>query len=447
MRPSARATLGLASYASLVAATCAGSAESPVGIVEVRPAAAYNNGKIDLVIQGGPFRPAYDIDTGEGRAATQMGAFTAYLTPRSPIGPRVAFDSLTWLNTTALAASLRAGVPPGVYDVEVLDPRGTLAELPEGFVSLGRDEIPPIVTILEPEGGTVVNPSAEVPVAFSASDAPGTLRSMTWTVSSPGIAPLTGSCDAIGPADMQRTCRFVFVVPQQLPTAQVLNVNVAAKDAAGNDGFAVTTLAVGRAPKITSFSPEEGPAQGGTEIKVIGDNFLPGTQVLVGGLPIEPGGGTVVDEHLIVGTTPAHDAGVFPVVVRTGGLSVKAPKTFHFVGAPLVLAVSPTSGPPAGGTPVTIVGRAFREETKIRFGSDFGSSQPLLCPILVGPNRIQGYVPAGVGAVSIFAADPVSGTAERVLAYTYLSEDSPPDKAADASVMEPPCLSADGGVP
>lgn len=447
MRTPARAGIGVASVAALsamstLAATCSGTAEPAVGVGAVVPSSAYNDGNIELVIQGGPFRPAYDIDTSAGSATTQRGAFAAYLTPHDFEGPRVAVDSLTWLGPSALAATLRPGIPAGTYDVAVIDPRGALAELPKAFSSLGSDVTPPSVKILGPQGGTIVNPTAEVPVAFSASDSPGTLAVMRWTVSSPGITPLTGTCP-VGPSVTQSTCQFVFVVPQPLLGGQPLNINVSAKDAAGNEGLDVTTLAVGLPPKVTKFLPTEGPAQGGTDITVEGDDFITGTQVLMGGVPIEPGGGTVMDPHHITGRTPIHDPGLFPVVVRTGGASAKADGNFLFVAAPVVLAVSPPSGPTSGGTAVSVVGKGFREATSLRFGSDFGTAAPLLCATLVSPNRIQGYLPPGAGAVSIFALDPVSGTSERPLAFTYLSEDSPDG----SSLAVPPCLAADGGAP
>jgi hypothetical protein len=442
MRIPARAWLGVASVGSLLGATCAGTPEAAIGVSSITPAVAYNNHKIELVIHGGPFRPAYDIDTGDGRAATQQGAFTAYLAPKALGGQRVAVNRLTWLSTTALAASLREDVPQGVYDVVVLDPRGVAGELEEGFSSLGRDTTPPNIPTLEPDEGTVVNPSAEVPVVFEAEDAPGTLSTMRWTVSADGVDSITGTCP-LGPNTTDYTCRFVFAVPPRLRSGDILKLDVEAVDAAGNSYRDGRTLAVGIAPVVRFVSPLEGPADGNAEIAVEGDNFIPGTQVLVGGVPIEPNGGTIRDEHHIVGKTPAHDPGVFPIFVRTGGVSVKAPEPYTFVAQPLVLAVTPTSGSPAGGTFVTIVGKGFRDDTEIRFGSGFATTAfPLLCPVHVGPNRIEGYAPPGDGLVSIFALDPVSGTSERPLAFTYLTEDSP-----DASPpMTPPCL-ADGGLP
>jgi hypothetical protein len=443
MRTPARATLGVASVATLLAATCSGGTETVISVSAVTPASAYNNQKVDLVIQGGPFRPAYDIETDDGKATTQLGAFTAYLAPRG-IGPRVAVDSLTWLSTSALAATLRADVPPGLYDVEVVDPRGAFAQLPKGFESLGRDEQEPVVHILGPADGTIVNPSAEVPVSYEADDELGTLDSMHWTVSSPGAAPLTGTCP-LNPNATQSLCRLVFVVPPTLKSGASLIVNVDAIDVAGNKGRDQRTLSVGLPPIVSEVSPQEGLTEGGDEIAIEGQNFIPGTQVLLGGALIDPNGGTVVDEHLIRGKTPPHEPGTVPVVVRTGGASVEAKQRFTFRAKPSVLAVSPNSGPPAGGTPVAVVGKGFRKETVISFGDQFETSLPIQCPTLVSANRIEGFAPPGLGAVAVWAADPVSGTGSQLdLAFTYLTEDSPDG----SSVAAPqPCPGPDGGIP
>jgi hypothetical protein len=437
MRISGRATLGVA---SLFATTCSGSTEPAVGVSAVAPASAYNDETVSIVIEGGPFRAAYDIDTSAGRAMTQLGAFTAFLSPTAPSAQRVAVESLTWLSPSALAAVLPSHIAAGVYDVEVRDPRGALALLPQGFVSLGPDVTPPMLSIVEPASGTVVNAGAEVPVAFSADDGPGRLDSMRWQVSSPDIDTLSGTCP-LGPDAQQATCRFVFVVPRPAQMGQALNVIVEATDGAGRVGRAQTTLAVGVAPKVTGFSPIEGPAVGGTTITVTGDNFISGSQILVDGLPLWPQGGTVTDNgRTISGTTTAHGPGLFPLAVQTGAIVVKAAAAFEYVGQPQLRAVSPSSGPPGGGTLITIVGKNFRErKTIFGIGPDAESAVELGCLVYVSPNRVQGYAPPGAGAASIFAHDPVGGDDVLPIAFTYLSDDSP-----DAATGAPAC---DGGPP
>src|SRR3954451_17102522 len=92
----------------------------------------------------------------------------------------------------------------------------------------------------------------------------------------------TGFCP-LGPVGGDVACRFVFTAPRPLHPGQPLNVNISAKDAGNNWGKAVTTLSLGVAPVVTKVSPVEGSAAGGREIVVEGDNFIAGTQLVVGG--------------------------------------------------------------------------------------------------------------------------------------------------------------------
>jgi len=425
MRLPARASLGVG---SLLVASCAGSPEPAVTIMTVTPAAAYNDGKIALEIQGGPFRPAYDIDTTAGTAVQQLGAFTAFLTPDTPGQQEVAVDALMWISASQIEAVLLPGITAGPYDVIVRDPRGSLARLPRGFTSLGGDETAPRLSIVEPTPGTIVNPQAEVPVAFEADDGAGLLALLTWTVSLGGAQTLQGTCP-LEPNAQKTTCRFNFVVPEPQVTPQTLTVIVSAVDDASNVGAAQTTLAIGLAPQVDDVSPVLGPATGGSVVTVTGANFISGTQVWVGDALLEPGGGTQIDAQTIRGTTPAHDPGSFAVTVQTGAKSVTAMQSFLFVGRPQVLVVSPTSGPPAGDAPLTIVGRNFRDrgQTKLYMGA-IEAGKELPCAF-VSVDRYQCTTSAGTGTVSIIADDPVSGSGELEEAYVYLDGDAgaPPD--------------------
>jgi hypothetical protein len=446
-----RARLGVAArvvagcaVVAVVAVGCRDSTEPQVTVSAVMPAAAYSGAPISFVIQGGPFRPVYDIDTSTGRSTLQLGAFTAFLSPAGGNGllEPVAVDSLTWVSTSQLAAILPGTIAAGPYDVEVRDPRGGLALLPSGFMALGVDHTLPVVEIAEPLSGTIVNAGAEVPVAFAADDGLGHIASMGWTIATSDIQR-SGTCP-VGPNLQHATCRFVFVVPSPTQLGQPLNVDVSAVDTSNNPMHAQTTLAIGLPPVVETFSPFEGQAVGGTQVSVSGDNFIAGTQVLVGGALLQPNGGTIMNAHLIQGTTAAHDPGPSTLTVRTGAISVDAPGPFNFIARPEVRAVMPNSGPLAGCTPITIVGKYFRDrQTSVWFGSDTSSGAQLLCMNYISPNRIEGFTPPGVGAVSIFAGDAVSGVGQLPLAFTYLDVDTP-----DAGPPSPSaCDACAGGTP
>ncbi|HEX4403305.1 MAG TPA: IPT/TIG domain-containing protein [Polyangia bacterium] len=446
MRTPGRASLGVASLsAGALVLSCAGSTEPPVAVTGVMPVAAFNDATVSIVIEGGPFRPAYDIDTSGGATTAELGAFTAFLSRPGGGTDHVVPTSLTWLSTTELAAELPDGIARGTYDVEVRDPRGRLGTLASGFSSLGPDVTPPAVAIVEPVAGTIVNAQAEVPVAFTANDGLGYLLQLRWLVSSADVETQSGTCP-FDPNAQQATCRFLFMVPppQQAASALPLNVVVEAEDTAHNVGRAQITLAVGVTPVAKSLAPAQGPAVGGTLVSVVGANFIAGTQVFVGDQPLQPNGGTVMSPTLVKGTTVAQQPGVYPVTVQTGAASVQA-GTFELIGRPQVLLVSPTMGPPAGGTHVAIVGKYFRAptqgSTRILFGSDGTSAAALCCPIFVSQNRIEGLTPPGAGASTIFAEDAIAGVGQLPLAFNYVSQD---DAGAE---MPTGCHCADGGAP
>ena len=436
-----RARLGVAVFVAwgCAASGCTSSAEPAVTISGVTPSSAYNDSRINLVIAGGPFRPIYDIDTRTGRETTELGAFTAFLAPSSGLGTAVPADAIMWLSTSQLAADLEDGISPGAYDVEVRDPRGTLARLPAAFVSLGPDRTSPLVTIDEPTAATIVNAGAEVPVAFEADDGLGYLASMEWKVSSSDVT-VSGTCP-LAPNVHRATCRFLFVVPQPSLNGQPLAVVVTASDGVTPRAQAETTLAIGLPPVAAGFTPSEGPAAGGTQLSVRGGNFIAGTQVLVGGALLDDG--VLVSDEVIAGTTPAHEPGSVPVTVQSGASAVDVPGTFLFVGRPEIRAVAPTKGPPGGCTPIAIVGKNFREgKTSVWFGADSSPGALLRCPTVVSPNRIEGYVPAGAGAVSVFVGDPTGGVSNLYLGFTYLDEVD----ATDAGTSPAACPCA-GGAP
>ena len=439
MRLLARAPLGVA---SLLAATCSGNVEPEVTISGVSPATAYNDEEVAVVIRGGPFRPVYDIDTGEGRATSQLGDFTAFLTPKSGSGAQVAIGSLRWVSPSELGAVLPKTVARGVYDVEVRDPRSRLARLEDGFESLGPDTVDPIVTISQPPAGTIVIGGSEVPVALHASDGAGRLTEVRWTVSWGDNVNPSEFC-SLG-LDRDVTCRFSFVAPRPMQPGQPLNINVSAKDSRDNVGLTVTTLSLGVTPVITTVAPREGPATGGTEIIVTGANFITGTKLLIGGVPAMLTGAGLDGTTTLRGRAPPHEPGFVPVAVRAGSVDV-ASGSFLYVGRPIVRAVSPSQGPVTGGTPVAIAGNYFREgATRIVFGtSDHVSEADLVCPKFVSVNRIEGYAPPGVGALSVYARDPVAGESQCPLAFTYLDDDSPDG----APPLAPPCQRGDGGTP
>ena len=122
----------------------------------------------------------------------------------------------------------------------------------------------------------------------------------------------------------------------------------------------VTFAAIsGPPPTVTAVSPSSGTTAGGTAVTITGANFAVGATVTFGSTSAT--NVVVVSGTQITATTPAGNAGAVTVTVSNpGGQSGALAGAFTYVAPPTVTSVSPTTGPVAGGTAVTITGTNFR---------------------------------------------------------------------------------------
>jgi len=156
-------------------------------------------------------------------------------------------------------------------------------------------------------------------------------------------------------------------------------------------------------PTIKKLEPSQGPAAGGTTVTINGTGFTGATKVTFGSLE-----GTklkVESGTKITVSTPAETTGSVPVTVTTPGGEASSKKPFKF-GLPTVTHLSPSGGPAAGATLVTITGSGFAPgvgTTTFEFGHNDGTSvqcsSTTECTV-VSPAGSVGTVDvrAGVGA-------------------------------------------------
>src|SRR6185312_13814542 len=104
---------------------------------------------------------------------------------------------------------------------------------------------------------------------------------------------------------------------------------------------------VNPAPTVTSISPNNGSAAGGTALTITGTGFLSGATVTIGGTAAT--GVNVVSSTSITAIAPAHAAGATNVVVaNSDGQSATLTSGYTYNPsnpAPTITAVSPASGP------------------------------------------------------------------------------------------------------
>jgi hypothetical protein len=411
-----------------VAVGCVGSKEAAPPLTGVQPSMAFNDIPVELTIDASvAFRPAFQIDTASGGGIQDMGGFSVFLD--RPGAARVPATGLTWHGDMELVAALPVGVPAGLYDVAVVDPRGNMTVKAAAFTSLGPDTEAPVVVLQQPAADSVFGAGTEVTGAFFTDDGMGVLGTLSWTTSFGGATVASGACPVF-PTTHQQICPFAFYTPAPVTAVDALTIQAVAIDAAGNVGQASVAVTVTPRPMVTTISPLVGPIAGGTMVTISGADFVDpvgsdpatGTEILVDGQAIT----TYHDGPTSIwGVSPAHDAGDAEISVSTGGATTDA-GTFLYVAAPIVREVVPAVGATVGGTPVTVVGNYFRAETRVSFGG-----RDLACAMLMSPNRIDGFAPPGGGTVDVVATDPVGGTGKLAFGFAF-DETIPGGPAPDA---------------
>lgn len=190
-----------------------------------------------------------------------------------------------------------------------------------------------------------------------------------------------------------------------------------------NDGYSVritgpSGTAIGGSytyAGVISCTPVKGTADGGTAVTISGYGFTIATAAAVGTLG-NVSSFAVVNAHTITGVTHAMNIGLTQVAVgfSTGESHAKA-NAYTGVG---ITSISPTTGPSAGGTAVTLTGVGFTGATSASVGG-----VPLTSFVLVSDTTITGVTgekAAGSSVVTV-AVTVTNGCKPLVNAYTYVA--------------------------
>lgn len=184
--------------------------------------------------------------------------------------------------------------------------------------------------------------------------------------------------------------------------------------AAGVDGN-LYILGLGTSPVVSGVSPNSGPTGGGTAVTISGVNLTGATSVTFGGVAASF---TNVSDSQINATSPAG-SGTVDVRVTTGKGTSAITTADHFTygtvsTAPVVTTLSPTSGPAAGGTPVTISGNNFSGATSVTFGG-----KSVAFHIVSNTEITTTSPPHAVGSVSVVVHSP-AGHSSKNHKFTYV---------------------------
>jgi hypothetical protein len=167
------------------------------------------------------------------------------------------------------------------------------------------------------------------------------------------------------------------------------------------------------APAVTGVERSSGATAGGTSVTITGTGFSGASAVSFGSTPAASF--TVVSAARIRAITPPHAAGAVDVIVTgVGGTGSASPADeFQYLSPPAVSAISPSAGPNAGGTVVTISGSGFTGATKVFFGVNTAAAVTVN-----SDTSITATSPAGSGHAHVRVSTP-AGTSPAVTADLF----------------------------
>lgn len=222
-----------------------------------------------------------------------------------------------------------------------------------------------------------------------------------------------------------------FVTIDLSGLGNVDEVRVSNDSASEPYNFAIDDLAVEPAvPVISSLSPNSGPTAGGNSVTITGKAFS--GVASSGGVAFGSNGATytVNSDTQITATAPPGSGTVNVAVTSPQGTNANSgSNAYTYVPPPTVTAISPTTGPTAGGTTVIITGTDLTDATSVTFGATAAiftvdSSTQITVTSPAGTGTVDVRVTTSGGTSSISASDqftyvspPVANAVSATVAY------------------------------
>lgn len=147
---------------------------------------------------------------------------------------------------------------------------------------------------------------------------------------------------------------------------------------------------------LSAIAPEQGPKHGGTDVLIVGFNFIqdgPVTDVLFG---TTPAASFVVDSNnQIEAVTPPHLLGLVDVTVRNAdGDEATLQDAFEFTGLPAVcVSLIPERGTEAGGDRITISTSGFVDDFLVDVPLVFFDADPISSVTPIDPTTVEIVTP------------------------------------------------------
>ena len=160
-------------------------------------------------------------------------------------------------------------------------------------------------------------------------------------------------------------------------------------------------------PIVTHVEPASGSPSGGTEVTITGERFFVVAHCSEGFNLKRVMFGTreatsfVKTSEATIRAIAPPGTGTVDITVEVLGTSPTGPADRFSYRGPTVTKVAPATGPPTGGTGVTITGTGFTGATSVSFGSTSAKSFQVK-----SATQISAVSPAGTGAVDVIVTTP-----------------------------------------
>lgn len=305
-----------------------------------------------------------------GTAVTITG--TGFLVGATVTIGSTAATGVTVVSATQITATTPAGVV-GAAVVRVTNTDGQSGTLGGAFTYLGP---PPAVTSVSPVSGTSLG---------------GTLITITGTDLVSGATVTVGGVAATN-VTWVSSVQITAKTPAR--TAGAATIVVTNPDAQTGSLVSGYTYTAATPPAVTGLSPTSGSTGGGAVLTITGTGFATGATVSIGGAAAT--NVVVSSATSLTARVPAGAAGAASVVVTnvdTQSGTYGGGFTYVSSATPTVTAVSPTGGPVAGGTSVTITGTGFNAGAVVTFGTVAATGVTV-----VSSTSITATTPAGTAA-------------------------------------------------
>ncbi|MFD3488598.1 IPT/TIG domain-containing protein [Streptomyces sp. NPDC058665] len=166
-------------------------------------------------------------------------------------------------------------------------------------------------------------------------------------------------------------------------------------------------------PTINTINPSQGPTTGGTTVTLTGTGMTGSTGVRFGSTNAPS---FVVNSATQITTvSPPRAAGAAAVIVlHPTGNSNSVTFTYVVSQVPVVTGVSPSSGPTAGGTNVTLTGTGFTGASSVTFGG-----VPATSFTVNSATQITAVTPPGGVGAAVVAVTTPGGTSAPDVFFFY----------------------------